>query len=136
MSTSPARTAEPPENRPVPTVLLVEASPLARMAVAAYLRQCGYRVIETDGPWEARSVLQAGGAPEVAFIDLDADGELDGFGLARWIRAQRPGIRVLLTSGVRRTAETAGDLCEQGPHLAKPYDHRELERQIRRLLAG
>jgi hypothetical protein len=44
-------------------------------------------------------------------------------------------VKVLLTSGVRRTAETAGDLCERGPYLAKPYDHRDLERRIRRLLA-
>jgi hypothetical protein len=42
---------------------------------------------------------------------------------------------VLLTSGVRRAAETAGDLCEHGPHLAKPYNHLHLEAQIRRLLA-
>lgn len=106
------------------------------MAVAAYLRECGYRVIETDGPGEARAVLQAGAAPDVAFIDLDARGEIDGFGLAHWIRTERPEIRVLLTSGAGRTAETAGDLCEHGPHLAKPYDHRELASQIRRLLAG
>jgi DNA-binding response OmpR family regulator len=136
MSQSPARTAERPRTQPVPTILLVEASPLARMALAGYLRRCGYRVIEADGPDEARTVLQAASSPEIAFIDLDAKGELDGFGLARWIRAERPETRVLLTSGVQRTAETAGDLCEQGPHLAKPYDHRELERQIRRLLAG
>lgn len=109
---------------------------LARMALAAYLRECGYKVIETDGPIEARHVLEAGTMPDIAFIDLDAKGEIDGFGLAQWIRAERPGIKVLLTSGVRRTAETAGDLCEQGPDLAKPYDHRELESRIRRLLAG
>lgn len=135
MSASPLLAAERPQTETTPAILLVEANPLTRMAIAAYLRHCGYRVIETDGPAEAQSVLQAGSAPEVAFIDLDAEGELDGFGLARWIRATRPEIRVLLTSGVRRTAETAGDLCEQGPHLAKPYDHRDLERQIRRLLA-
>jgi len=105
------------------------------MAVAGYLRQCGYQVTETDGAVEARRVLLAGAAVQVAFIDLDAGGEFDGFGLAQWIRAERPEVKVLLTSGARRTAETAGDLCEQGPHLAKPYDHRELESQIRRLLA-
>lgn len=105
------------------------------MAVAGYLRECGYQVTETDGADEARRVLQAGAEVQVAFIDLDTTDELDGFGLAQWIRAERPEVKVLLTSGARRTAETAGDLCEQGPHLAKPYDHRELESQIRRLLA-
>ena len=60
---------------------------------------------------------------------------VDGFSLAHWIRKARPDLKVLLTSGVRRAAETAGDLCEEGPHLAKPYAHRDLESQIRRLLA-
>jgi phosphohistidine phosphatase SixA len=71
----------------------------------------------------------------VAFIDLEATGQIDGFALAHWIRKTRPDLKVLLTSGVRRAAQTAGDLCEEGPHLAKPYAHRDLEVQIRRLLA-
>jgi CheY-like chemotaxis protein len=117
------------------TIMLVEASALKRMAIAAYLRECGYTVVETDGGDEARRLLDSGAKADVAFIDLDTRGENDGFGLAHWIRKQRPDVKILLTSGVRRAAETAGDLCEQGPHLAKPYEHRDLEAQIRRLLA-
>jgi DNA-binding NtrC family response regulator len=105
------------------------------MVLAAYLRECGYEVVEVRGPGDARRLLNSGAKANVAFIDLAAKGEVDGFGLAQWIRLQRPDIKVLLTSGVRRAAETAGDLCEQGPHLAKPYDHLHLEAQIRRLLA-
>jgi phosphohistidine phosphatase SixA len=80
-------------------------------------------------------VLDSGAKADVAFIDLDSEGANDGFGLAHWIRARRPDVKILLTSGVRRAAKTAGDLCEDGPHLAKPYEHRDLEAQIRRLLA-
>ncbi|MCW5734467.1 MAG: response regulator [Enhydrobacter sp.] len=105
------------------------------MAVAGYLRECGYQVVEADGAAEAKRVLQSGPAPQLAFIDLDVSDETDGFGLARWIRAERPGVKVLLTSSVRRTAQMAGDLCEEGPLISKPYDHRDLESQIRRLLA-
>ena len=53
---------------------------------------------------------------------------MDGFGLAQWVRRERPWLKVILTSGAARTAKEAGDLCEQGPVLAKPYDHAELER--------
>jgi DNA-binding response OmpR family regulator len=130
---SPVASAAARPDAPAPVILLVEASALTRMAVAGYLRECGYRVTETDGAAEARRVLEAGAPARIAFIDLDIEG--DGFALAQWIRAERADVKVLLTSGVRRTAETAGDLCEQGPHLAKPYDHRDLESQIRRLLA-
>jgi DNA-binding NtrC family response regulator len=132
---SPSASAAQPLASPRPTIVLVEASALMRMAVAAYLRECGYQVIETAGPAEARRLLKNGTVAEIALIDVDAEVETDGFGLAQWIRAERPGIKVLLTSGVQRTAETAGDLCKQGPRLAKPYDHRSLEAQIRRLLA-
>jgi CheY-like chemotaxis protein len=106
-----------------------------RMAIAGYLRECGYAVIEADNPSEARQLLEAGTEADVAFIDLEATGQIDGFALAHWIRKMRPDLKVLLTSGVRRAAQTAGDLCEEGPHLAKPYAHRDLEAQIRRLLA-
>jgi CheY-like chemotaxis protein len=115
--------------------LLVESNALMRMALAGYLRECGYAVLETDNPAEARQLLEAGTIADVAFIDLEATGQIDGFELAHWIRKTRPDLKVLLTSGVRRAAETAGDLCEHGPHLAKPYEHRDLEAQIRRLLA-
>ena len=105
------------------------------MAIAAYLRECGYTVIEADNPAEARRLLEAGTETDVAFIDLDATGQIDGFSFAHWVRKVRPDVKVLLTSGVRRASETAGGLCEEGPHLAKPYAHRDLEAQIRRLLA-
>jgi len=131
-SASAAKQPLPPA---VPAILLVEASALVRMAVAGYLRECGYEVIETDGPDEARRVLEAGAKADIAFIDLGMQGEIDGFGLAHWIRKQRPDVKILLSSGVHRAAETAGDLCEDGPHLAKPYAPRDLEAQIRRLLA-
>jgi CheY-like chemotaxis protein len=124
-----------PQSPKLPTVLLVESSALMRMAIAAYLRECGYAVIEADNPAEAQQLLEAGTETDVAFIDLEATGQIDGFALARWIRKARPDLKVLLTSGVRRAAQTAGDLCEEGPHLAKPYAHRDLEVQIRRLLA-
>jgi len=129
---SAARRPQPPS---ISTIVLVESRALVRMAIAAYLRECGYEVVETDGPAEARRVLEAGAKADVVFIDLDTQGENGGFSLAQWIRSRRPDLKVLLSSGVRRAAETAGDLCEHGPHLVKPYEHRDLEAQIRRLLA-
>lgn len=106
-----------------------------RMALAAYLRECGYIVLETNSPTEARRLLDAGMKADIAFIDVEATGELDGFGLAHWIRKTHPSLKVLLASGVRRAADMAGDLCMQGPHSAQPYPHRDLEAHIRRLLA-
>jgi hypothetical protein len=70
----------------------------------------------------------------VVFTDEQMPGSLDGFGLAQWIPRERPGIRIILTSGVMR-AEDAKNLCEDRPLLPNPYAFEELERRIRCVLA-
>lgn len=116
-------------------VLLLDGDVLTRSAVAGYLRECGYTVIETAAVTEARAVLEADHRIDVAFLDVDGDAEGDAFALAQWIRRQHVATRVILAAGPARVASEAGDLCEKGPMLAKPYDHQLLEREIRRLLA-
>ena len=128
-------TAGEPVPAPPPTILVVEDDVLIRSVVAGYLRDCGFDVIEANGADEAIRMLQAEVRIDVVFSDIQMPGSMDGFGLAQWVRRERPSLKVILTSGAARTAKEAGDLCEQGPILAKPYDHAELERHIRTLLA-
>ena len=68
---------------------------------------------------------------DIVFSDVVMPGTMDGFGLARWIRANRPDIHVILTSGVDRSAEMAGILCETGPLLEKPYEPQSVVDRIR-----
>jgi len=58
---------------------------------------------------------------------------MNGFELARWVREQYPDVRILLTSGVARIAQTAGELCDL-PLFKKPYPHEQLAEEIRRRL--
>ena len=124
-----------PVAAPPPSVLVVEDDVLVRTVVAAYLRDCGFDVVEAGSADEAIRVIEAGLRIDIVFSDVNMPGRLDGFGLAQWVRRERPGLKVILTSGAARKAREAGDLCEHGPFLAKTYDHAELERQIRALLA-
>ncbi len=119
-----------------PTILIVENDVLVRMAVSAYLRECGFKVVEARTAVEALEVFRSDIAIDVLFCEVAIPGDMDGFGLAHWTRRERPQTKVVLTSGVSRAAKEAGSLCEHGPLLAKPYDHRDLERRIRRMLAG
>jgi CheY-like chemotaxis protein len=119
-----------------PTILVVADEVLLRMALSDYLRECGYTVVETSDAEEAITVLEANVPVDVAFSDIAMPGSRDGFGLAQWIRRERPGIKVILTAGAARSAEAAGELCEHGPMLAKPYEHADLERHIRALLSS
>ena len=118
-----------------PTILIVENEVLIRMAVAAYLRECGFKVVEARTAAEALRVFESDTTIDVLFCGVSIPGDMDGFGLAQWVRRERPQTKVILTSSVRRSAEEAGTLCKDGPQRAKPYDHRDLERRIRRLLA-
>jgi DNA-binding response OmpR family regulator len=114
-------------------LLLVEDEVLLRLALADYLRDCGYKVIEAASYDEAVEVLDDGDA----IIDIVMSGLGDaaqGFGLAHWLRENRPAVPVLLNGSVTGAAVTAGELCEEGPRLAKPYDPRLLENRIRRLM--
>ena|SRR5579872_3677003 len=119
------------------TVLVVDDEVLVRMVIAAYLRDCGYRVVEAANADEAMLVIEQDeeGAVSVVLSDVEMAGEQDGFALANWIRRRRPACEVILAGTAARAAEAAGDLCEQGPTLAKPYEPQAVLDRIRRLLA-
>jgi CheY-like chemotaxis protein len=121
----------------VETILVVEHEVLVRMSICDYLRLCGYRVIEAANAAEALAVLQRPDiAIDVVFSDLEMPGSMDGFGLARWIRANRPGLDVVLAGTPERAANAAGELCENGPMLARPYQPQIVVDRIRQLLAA
>jgi len=118
------------------TVLVVEDEVLIRMVISAYLRDCGYRVIEAANADEAILVLQQEElAIDVVFTDTEMPGSMDGFGLSQWIRANRQGLEVILVGSPARAANAAGELCESGPTLSKPYEPQAVLDHIKRLLA-
>jgi DNA-binding NtrC family response regulator len=118
------------------TILIVEDEVLVRMPIAAYLRDCGYKVIEAVNADEAMTVLLYGEAVvHIVFSDIEMPGAVDGFGLAKWIREHRPGLDVLLAGTVPRAVENANELCEQGS-VPKPYEAQIVHNHIKRLLAA
>src|SRR5262249_876628 len=121
-----------PNKIPPSTVLVVEPDILVRMTISDYLRNCGYRVFEGATAEDVVTVLGAEQRIDVIFAEVQLSGRLDGFGLAQWVREKHPGVEVILTSGIARTAEQA-DLCDEGP-LDKPYHPQEVVRRIDILL--
>jgi CheY-like chemotaxis protein len=118
------------------TVLVVEDEVLVRMVIADYLRECGYRVVEAGSAAEAITVLESPEPIDIVFSDIQMPGEMDGFGLATWVRQHQPWLKMLLTSGNARAASTAGNLCEDGPLEQKPYHPQTILARIQRLLSG
>lgn len=80
--------------------------------------------------------MQLGHLPAVLLTDIEVPGAINGFGLARWARSGRPELHTVLAGTPERTAHAAGELCEHGPILTKPYDHKLVLDHIKRLLAA
>lgn len=119
-----------------PSILLVERDVLVRTPLAAYLRECGYIVIESGSGEEALLVLQQQQfRVDVLLTDADLPGPLDVFSLVQKARASRAGVRTLIAATPERAAALAGQLCEDGPLLSKPYAPHRIAERIRQLLA-
>ncbi len=118
------------------TILVVEDDVLIRMPIAQYLRDCGYKVIEAVNADEAMTVLlHRDTIIDIVFSDIEMPGSVDGFGLSKWIRENRPGMDVILAGTLPRTVDAARDLCEHS-RMPKPYDAQSVHDHIRRLLAA
>lgn len=118
----------------VRTILVVEDDVLIRMPIAAYLRECGYRVVEAADADEALTVLAVNEIQiSVVFAAAELAGSMDGFSLCQWVQKDFPGIKTMLAGTPKRAAEVAGELCNEGPQ--QPYGSELVEHLIRRLLA-
>jgi DNA-binding response OmpR family regulator len=118
------------------TILVVESDVVVRIELAAYLRDCGYRVFEMSTAEEAISIIQSVHRPvDLVLADVQSP-EMGGFALARWIRTERAGLKIILTGNPDKAAEAASELCDADPTLKKPFDVQILIDRIRRALAS
>ena len=119
------------------TVLVLDDDVLIRMPICQYLRDCGYRVLEASNADQARTILQKLDVQvDVVLTDIEMPGAMNGFAFAKWARSVRPELHILLAGTPERAAHAAGELCEHGPILTKPYDHKIVLDHIKRLLAA
>ena len=115
----------------VPLVLVVEDEVLLRIMTVEYLQSCGFAVLEADSADQAIGHLRAHRHIGAVFSDIQMPGSMDGVGLARWSRRERPDVKILLTSG--RGLPPGG---EEWPMLAKPYRMGDVERELRELVGA
>src|SRR6202030_2983105 len=132
--TMPDRDSKPAT---IKTILVLDDDVLVRMPVVQFLRDCGYRVVEAASTDEAMAIFQKTNFPvDVVLSEIDLPGSMNGFGFAQWARSVRLELKILLAATPERTVRNAADLCEGGPTLKRPYEHRgELDRMMRLLAA-
>ena len=128
------------ENRPKPSlssILIVDGDIVSRHVIADYLRHCAYAVVEAANTDEAFVALREPTLTiDVVLCDVSALGSRNGFELATWVRNNRPDLEVRLAAGADVAAQTAAELCESGPHLARPYEPEAVVDYIKRLRAS
>lgn len=129
----------PPERQSVPGgtehILVVEDESRVRQLAMRHLRDLGYRVQSASTGAEAVEMLERDGSFDLLFSDVVMPGSINGYELADIVRAGRPRLKVLLTTGFDRGAGTsiaAGAL--HWPVLPKPYTKKHLACMIRQLL--
>jgi DNA-binding NtrC family response regulator len=110
----------PHEERRRYTVLIVDDEPAIRGFLYDYLFECGFNPLTAASGDEAVELLQKEISVDLVFSDVRMPGNLDGFGLARWVMEHRPGLPVLLASGdlgkINATREIVAEI------VPKPYD--------------
>ncbi|WP_234885014.1 hybrid sensor histidine kinase/response regulator [Rhizobium rhizogenes] len=115
-------------------ILVVEDDARVRRVAVSRLLDAGYSVIEATNGAEALAAFQENPDIALLFTDVVMPGGMAGDELAHKVRALRPEIKVLFTSGYAEPTIAGRELAEAGSWLKKPYTARELAIRLRELL--
>jgi len=136
-----AMKAAEPKGRPVlprgkETILFVEDESGVRMVARCVLQQLGYKVIEAESGASALGIWKEHrDEVDLLLTDLVMPGGVNGRELAESLVGEKPGLRVVYTSGY--SADVAGkelELIEGENFIRKPFRTESLAKTVRRVL--
>jgi PAS domain S-box-containing protein len=121
---------------PGATILIVDDEAIVRNSLKRALTRFGYRVLEAGDGGEALATMQAADPPvDLIILDLVLPG--GGAGIFELLKAVRPDVRVLISSGYSPDAEASRGLAERVEgFLPKPYELSQLRTAVAQALAG
>src|SRR5882757_714402 len=111
------------------TVLLVDDNPDVATVSASLLEQLGYTVRRVADAEAALIEIERDGI-DLVFSDIVMPGKMDGLALARHLKANRPGLPILLATGY---SDAAANVRGDFPILRKPYEIHQLSQAIAKL---
>jgi two-component system cell cycle sensor histidine kinase/response regulator CckA len=119
------------------TILLVEDEDSLRLVAGRTLRRQGYSILEAASGAEALRMAKETDRPIHLLLTDVVMPQMSGRDLADRLRALRPGIRILFTSGYTEDAISRhGILDPEVNFLPKPYVPALLTRRVRETLDG
>jgi PAS domain S-box-containing protein len=113
-------------------LLVVEDDKDVRLTAMRILSGLGYTVAEATSGDRAMRMLEDGLECDLLFTDLYMPGSTSGIALAEQIRARRPNLPIVLTSGYRY--KFADETPDGTVFLSKPYSAIELAECVRRAI--
>ncbi len=115
------------------TILVVDDDSSMRLLIGSTLERWGYKVHLASSGNDAKEMVDRDRFDLILTDILMQDG--DGLGLLDWVRANQPGIPVVMISAASDVG-MAIDSMHRGAcdYLLKPFDHRKLFETIRRAL--
>src|SRR5882672_7910881 len=138
-STAPPPPAAAPAGPLAPkgaTILIVDDEEIVRNSLKRALTRFGYRVLDAGDGTSALAAMQAADPPvDLVILDLVLPG--GGAGVFELLKAIRPEVRVLISSGYSPDAEAARGLAERVEgFLPKPYELSQLKTAVANALGG
>lgn len=118
------------------TILVVEDEPILREMAREILEKFGYRIFEASSGKEALAVWERhAGKIDLLLTDMVMPEGVSGANLANLLRAQKPGLKIIFTSGYTANQVSPEVLANaQAQFLQKPYSHSDLARIVRNTL--
>jgi CheY-like chemotaxis protein len=117
------------------TILLVEDDAMIRTLATEILKMQGYRVVPAEHGAEALEVARAKREVIHLLITDVVMPKMGGRELAEVLMKERPGIKVLFTSGYTENAILNHGMLEEGlSFIQKPYTPFSLAQKVRQML--
>jgi DNA-binding response OmpR family regulator len=115
-------------------LLIAEDEYITRMMVQVVLEDRGYHVNSVDNGDRAWEILQRDNAPEIAILDWEIPGEMDGLAICRRVKELErlnPIHVIMLTARDRQENILGGFAAGADDYMTKPFDENELCARVR-----
>lgn len=118
------------------TILVVEDDASVRLAICEHLTQQGLIVFQAASADGAIEMILSEPDIELVFTDLAMPGNMDGLDLVDWLLKNRPGLPVIITSGVWGRVNTMKEFSAHRAlsYFVKPYQYDAVARKIRQVI--
>jgi CheY-like chemotaxis protein len=116
------------------SILIVEDDPAVQRLAVVILRNCGYKIQESNNAFEALTLIRRNPGFDLVLTDVIMP-QMSGKELSDKIKAQCPHTKILLMSGYTDDALAHHGVLDEGLlFLEKPFSPAKLTRKVREVL--